>query len=994
MATRDRGAAPNPEAAPDQGRSLRRLVIVESPTKAKKIAPYLGRGYVVEASVGHIRDLPRGAADVPAKYKGQQWARLGVDVDHDFEAIYVVSPEKKGKVSELKSLLADADELYLATDPDREGEAIAWHLLETLKPKVPVRRMVFHEITESAIRAAAADTRELDKDLVDAQETRRILDRLYGYEVSPVLWKKVMPRLSAGRVQSVATRVIVQRERERMAFRSAEYWDIAAKLDAGGKEDGGNPRVFGARLVTVDGLRVASGRDFGSDGQLKSQAADGSAPTVRVLRAADAQHLAESLHGVNLAVTSVESKPYTRKPYAPFMTSTLQQEAARKLRFTSERTMRVAQRLYENGYITYMRTDSTTLSESAIQAARSQATQLYGAEYVSPTPRQYTRKVKNAQEAHEAIRPAGDTFATPGQLHNKVDNDEFRLYELIWQRTVASQMQDARGTTLTVRITGVANSGEECVFSASGRTITFAGFLKAYVESVDEEAGGQSDDAESRLPALTEGQGVTAIELLPDGHTTNPPARFTEASLIKALEDLGIGRPSTYSSIIKTILDRGYVYKRGSALVPSWVAFAVIGLLEVHFGRLVDFDFTAAMEDDLDAIAGGREQRGNWLSSFYFGGDHGAQGSVAREGGLKKMVGERLDGIDAREVNSIKLFADDEGRDVVVRVGKFGPYLERMVVNPDDPDGDPVSQRANLPDDLPPDELTLEVAEKLFATPQEGRSLGTDPVSGHEIVAKEGRFGPYVTEVLPEPAEDADAGAKKTTKAADKPKPRTGSLFKSMSVETVTLEEALQLLSLPRVVGVDPTSGDEITAQNGRYGPYLKKGTDSRSLTGEDQIFTVTLEDALKIYAEPKRRGGQAASAPPLRELGVDPVSEKPMVIKDGRFGPYVTDGETNASLRKGDEVESITDARASELLADRRARGPVKKAAKKTAKKAAAKKTPAKKTTVAKTVVKKAAAKKAAAKTADGVTTKKAAAAKKTPAKKAATKSAAPAQS
>ncbi|MFJ4656391.1 type I DNA topoisomerase [Nocardia sp. NPDC088792] len=954
-------------------------MIVESPTKARKIAPYLGRGYVVEASVGHIRDLPRGAADVPAKYKGQQWARLGVDVDHDFEAIYVVSPDKKAKVSELKALLADADELYLATDPDREGEAIAWHLLETLKPKVPVRRMVFHEITEPAILAAAADTRELDKDLVDAQETRRILDRLYGYEVSPVLWKKVMPRLSAGRVQSVATRVIVQRERERMAFRSAEYWDIAAKLDAGGQEEGGNPRVFGARLVNVDGARVASGRDFGADGQLKTVSG------VVVLDAEYARRLAESLHGVDLTVTSVESKPYTRKPYAPFMTSTLQQEAARKLRFTSERTMRVAQRLYENGYITYMRTDSTTLSESAINAARAQATQLYGAEYVSPTPRQYTRKVKNAQEAHEAIRPSGDTFATPGQLHNKLDGDEFRLYEMIWQRTVASQMVDARGTTLTVRITGMANTGEECVFSSSGRTITFAGFLKAYVESVDEEAGGQSDDAESRLPALTEGQGVTAIELLPDGHTTNPPPRFTEASLVKALEELGIGRPSTYASIIKTILDRGYVYKRGSALVPSWVAFAVIGLLEDHFGRLVDFDFTAAMEDDLDAIAGGREQRGNWLTSFYFGGDHGAQGSVARSGGLKKMVGERLDDINAREVNSIKLFSDDEGRDVVVRVGKFGPYLERMITNPDDPEGDSVSQRANLPDDLPPDELTPEVAEKLFSTPQEGRSLGQDPESGHEIVAKEGRFGPYVTEILPEPVEEIDTGAKKTAKKAVAPKPRTGSLFKSMELSTITLDDALKLLSLPRVVGVDPVSGEEITSQNGRYGPYLKKGTDSRSLANEDQIFNVTLDEALKIYAEPKRRGGQSASAPPLRELGVDPVSEKPMVIKDGRFGPYVTDGETNASLRKGDEVESITDARASELLADRRARGPVKKAAKKTAKKA-----PAKKAATKTAAAKKTAAKKAAIKATDPANVVKKGTSKKVAAKKAAASKAA----
>ncbi|WP_433208027.1 type I DNA topoisomerase [Nocardia sp. CA-107356] len=937
-------------------------MIVESPTKARKIAPYLGRNYMVEASVGHIRDLPRGAADVPAKYKGQSWARLGVDVDNDFEPIYVVSPDKKAKVSELKSLLQDADELYLATDPDREGEAIAWHLLETLKPKVPVRRMVFHEITEPAILAAAADTRDLDTDLVDAQETRRILDRLYGYEVSPVLWKKVMPRLSAGRVQSVATRVIVQRERERMAFRSAEYWDIAAKLDAGGENgDATNPRTFGARLVTVDGTRVATGRDFGPDGQLRGNG-------VVVLDQTYARRLAEALEGADLVVSSAEAKPYTRKPYAPFMTSTLQQEAGRKLRFNAERTMRVAQRLYENGYITYMRTDSTTLSESAIAAARSQATQLYGAEYVHPTPRQYTRKVKNAQEAHEAIRPAGDTFATPGQLHARLDNDEFRLYELIWQRTVASQMADARGTTLTLRITGVAGTGEECVFSASGRTITFPGFLKAYVESVDEEAGGQSDDAESRLPALEQGERVTAVELNPDGHSTNPPARYTEASLIKTLEDLGIGRPSTYSSIIKTILDRGYVYKRGSALVPSWVAFAVVGLLEAYFGRLVDFDFTAAMEDDLDAIAGGREQRGNWLSSFYFGGDHGVEGSVARSGGLKKMVGERLDDIDAREVNSIKLFVDDAGRDVVVRVGRFGPYLERMVANPDDPEGDSISQRANLPDDLPPDELTAEVAEKLFSTPQEGRALGVDPATGHEIVAKEGRFGPYVTEILPEPepaAEDGPTPAKKTAKKAAAPKPRTGSLFKDMDLATITLDDALKLLSLPRVVGADPVSGEEITAQNGRYGPYLKKGTDSRSLLNEDQIFTVTLDEALKIYAEPKRRGRQAASAAALRELGNDAATGKPMVIKDGRFGPYVTDGETNASLRKGDEVESITDARASELLADRRARGPVKKAAKKTA----AKKTPAKKATAAKktatkaTAVKKTAAKKTAAK-------------------------------
>ncbi|KJF25378.1 type I DNA topoisomerase [Rhodococcus sp. AD45-ID] len=968
MAKADNGSGQGASGNP------RRLVIVESPTKARKIAPYLGKDYVVEASVGHIRDLPRGAADVPAKYKGEPWARLGVNVDHDFEPLYVVSPEKKGKVAELKSLLKDADELFLATDPDREGEAIAWHLLETLKPKIPVRRMVFHEITEPAIRAAAEDTRELDIDLVDAQETRRILDRLYGYEVSPVLWKKVMPRLSAGRVQSVATRVIVQRERERMAFKSASYWDISATLDAGADA---SPRSFGARLVSVDGSRVASGRDFGPDGKLRGSA-------VTVLDEAYARRLAEALHGVDLTVSSAEDKPYTRKPYPPFMTSTLQQEAGRKLRFTSERAMRIAQRLYENGYITYMRTDSTTLSESAIAAARAQATELYGPEYVHPTPRQYTRKVKNAQEAHEAIRPAGDVFQTPGQLHSKLDADEFKLYELIWQRTVASQMADARGNTLTLRISGTAGTGEDCTFSASGRTIVFAGFLKAYVESVDEEAGGQSDDAESRLPILVKGQEVTATKLDPDGHSTNPPARYTEASLIKTLEELGIGRPSTYSSIIKTILDRGYVYKRGSALVPAWVAFAVVGLLEAHFGRLVDFDFTAGMEDDLDAIAGGREQRGNWLSSFYFGGEHGAEGSVAREGGLKKMVGVNLEEIDAREVNSIRLFDDAEGREVHVRVGRFGPYLERMVQNPDDPEGDLISQRANLPDDLPPDELTPEYAEKLFATPQEGRKLGVDPLTGNEIVAKEGRFGPYVTEILPEPPaepepdivpvpepEEVSAGTTKTAvkkaaakkapakKAAKKvagPKPRTGSLLKSMDLATVTLEDALRLLSLPRVVGVDPESKEEITAQNGRYGPYLKKGTDSRSLADEEQMFTVTLDDALKIYAEPKRRGRQASATPPLRELGVDPVSEKPMVIKDGRFGPYVTDGETNASLRKDDAVESISDARASELLADRRARGPVKK-------KAAAKKAPAKKAAAKKTAAKKAPAKKAAAK-------------------------------
>jgi DNA topoisomerase-1 len=940
LADQDRGSG-NGDAG------VRRLVIVESPTKARKIAGYLGSNYIVESSRGHIRDLPRSAADVPAKYKSEPWARLGVDVDRDFEPLYIISPDKKSTVTELKSLLKDADELYLATDGDREGEAIAWHLLETLKPRIPVKRMVFHEITEPAIREAARHPRDLDSDLVDAQETRRILDRLYGYEVSPVLWKKVAPKLSAGRVQSVATRIIVQRERERMAFRSADYWDVTAELDASESNPSAQPPSFTARLVTVDEQRVATGRDFDSLGQLRKP------DEVLVLDSRSAVALADGLRGASLTVSSVEDKPYTRRPYPPFMTSTLQQEAGRKLRFSSDRTMSVAQRLYENGYITYMRTDSITLSQSAINAARSQARELYGEQYVSATPRQYNRKVKNAQEAHEAIRPAGETFATPGQLHAQLDTDEFRLYELIWQRTVASQMADARGTTLSLRIAGASDDGRQVEFSASGRTITFPGFLLAYVESLDELVGGEADDAESRLPQLTQGQSVTAAGLTADGHATNPPPRYTEASLIKALEDLGIGRPSTYSSIIKTIQDRGYVHKKGSALVPSWVAFAVTGLLEQHFGRLVDYGFTAAMEDELDEIASGHEQRTNWLNNFYFGGEHGVADSIARSGGLKKLVGVNLEGIDAREVNSIKLFDDEQGRTIYVRVGKNGPYLERMVVHDN---GDPTPQRANLNDALTPDELTLELAEKLFATPQEGRSLGVDPDTGHEIVAKDGRYGPYVTEVLPEPTagdgsaatgqkgrepgqDPEDGAAAKKGKKPTGPKPRTGSLLRSMDLETVTLPDALKLLSLPRVVGVDPNTAEEITAQNGRYGPYLKRGSDSRSLATEEQMFTITLDEALKMYSEPKRRGRQGASLPPLRELGNDPATGKPMVIKDGRFGPYVTDGETNASLRKGDDVLSITDERAAELLADRRARGPVKRTAKKGGRKTAAKK-------------------------------------------------------
>ncbi|MBA8826553.1 DNA topoisomerase-1 [Saccharopolyspora lacisalsi] len=899
--TKKTGGNGRASQTPDrEGSGGRRLVIVESPAKARKIGSFLGSDFVVESSRGHIRDLPRGAADVPAEYKGQSWARLGVDVDNDFEPLYLVTSDKKSTVSELAEALSGVDELYLATDGDREGEAIAWHLMETLQPEVPVRRMVFHEITESAIQAAAANPRDLDNALVDAQETRRILDRLYGYEVSPVLWKKVMPKLSAGRVQSVATRIVVQRERERISFVPASYWDISATMDAGG-DASESPRTFGARLVAVDGTKLAGGRDFGPDGRLKND-------DVRLLDEDSARRLVEELAEAPLSVSGLEEKPYTRKPYAPFMTSTLQQEAGRKLRFSAERTMRTAQRLYENGYITYMRTDSTTLSETALAAARDQARELYGESHLSAQPRQYTRKVKNAQEAHEAIRPAGENFQTPGAVSAELDADGFKLYELIWQRTIASQMADAKGTTLSVRITGTSSGGQECTFASSGRTITFPGFLKAYVESVDSEEGGVADDAESRLPRLEQDQAIAATELAPDGHSTNPPPRYTEASLVKAMEELGIGRPSTYASIISTVQERGYVWRKGSALVPAWVAFAVVGLMEKHFGRLVDYDFTAALEDELDRIAEGRQERTKWLSGFYFGGEVGPDDSIGRAGGLKKLVGSGVEEIDAREVNSIPMFTDDEGRTVYVRVGRYGPYLERPLGT--DSEGNTESQRANLPDTLPPDELTPQVAEKLFATPMEGHSLGTDPETGNEIVAKEGRFGPYVTEVLPE---------------GTKSKPRTGSLFKSMSLDAVTLDEALRLLSLPRVVGADPETGNEITAQNGRYGPYLKKGSESRSLETEEQIFSITLDEALKIYAQPKQRG-RRAPAPPLRELDNDPETGKQLVIKDGRFGPYVTDGETNASLRKGDEVEALTMDRAVELVAERRAKAPPKK--------------------------------------------------------------------
>jgi DNA topoisomerase-1 len=872
----------------------RRLVIVESPTKAVSLAKFLGPDYIVESSRGHVRDLPTGASEVPAKYKGEKWARTGVNIDADFEPLYVVAADKKSTIRELKAKLKDVDELYLATDEDREGEAIAWHLLDELKPKIPVRRMVFHEITPEAILAAVENTRELDHDLVDAQETRRILDRLYGYEVSPVLWKKVMPKLSAGRVQSVATRLIVDRERERMAFTPASYADIEAVLDAG---ESAEPRTFTARLVTFDSRRIAAGRDFDSRGQLVGS-------SLLQLSEETAEQLAQALVNGSYTVSGVDAKSYTRRPYPPFRTTTLQQEAGRKLGFTAQRTMSVAQELYERGFITYMRTDSVNLAASAVAAAREQVKQLYGGKYLPDTPRTYTSKVKNAQEAHEAIRPAGESFRTPEQTG--LSGDQLRLYELIWKRTIASQMADAIGETVTVKIgatlpdrvaitdvaTGEVVESGRAGFTASGRTFTFLGFLKAYVESVEE---GSSDDEQARLPKLESGHHLDAEKVTAEAHQTRPPSRYTEPSLVAKLEELEIGRPSTYAAIIRTITARDYVHKQGSALVPTWLAFAVTRLLEEHFSKLVDYDFTAGMEDTLDEIASGDAARIAVLKAFYYGdGDDG----------LQKLVSE-LGDIDARKLSTFGL-----GEGIDVRVGRYGTYVE-------DADG----RRANVDPDLPPASLTVELAKELLDKPAaEDREIGVDPDTGRTIVAKDGRYGPYVTEVLAE-------GSPKTAK------PRTGSLFSSMSIETVTLEQALQLLSLPRVVGTG-ADGEAITAQNGRYGPYLKRGTDSRSLTSEDQIFTITLAEAEEIYAQPKTRGrGARAAAGPLRELGADPATSKPIVIKDGRFGPYVTDGETNATLRRVDSVETMTLERAAELLAEKRAKGPAPKRTRRTRK-------------------------------------------------------------
>ena len=989
-----------------------KLVIVESPNKVRSIAAYLGAEFDVEASVGHIRDLAQPSELPPAEKKGP-YGKFEVDVEDGFKPYYVVNPDKKKTVTQLRKALKGAEELYLATDDDREGEAIAWHLLQVLKPKVPVRRMTFTEITKEAVTRALASTRDLDIHLVDAQETRRILDRLVGYEVSPVLWRKVRAGLSAGRVQSVATRLVVERERERMAFVSAGYWGVEAEFaalpGAGASSisedaDARRANAFTARLATLDGRRVATGRDFTDAGGLRPAAVK--AGTVH-LHEGGAKAVADAVGRGRPRVAEVEEKPYKRRPAAPFTTSTLQQEASRKLRMNPRETMRVAQGLYENGFITYMRTDSTVLSGQAVAAARAQVAELYGAEYVPAKPRIYAAKSKGAQEAHEAIRPAGDHFRTPAQVSDQLAGSQFRLYELIWKRTVASQMADAVGSTATVRVEvplkpagGVSRDAgltfSTAGFTASGTVITFRGFLAAYEEGRDAEryesesagstgstgstgAGGKAgakSDKDVRLPAMSAGDDLSALSAEASGHETTPPPRYTEASLVKALEEREIGRPSTYAATMSTISDRGYVEHRGQALVPTWLAFAVTRLLEENFTELVDYDFTASMEADLDRIAAGQEDRIDWLTRFYFGqgsqalavggADVGPADAVQAdvEQGLKALV-ENLGEIDARAVNSIEI-----GEGITLRVGRYGPYLE-----------DDEGKRANVPADVAPDELTVAKARELFErAADDGRELGVDPATGHTIIAKDGRYGPYVTEVLPEPSEEAAStesaasGEKagktgKTTrttraKKAAKPKPRTASLLKTMTLATVTLEQALDLLSLPRIVGQD-AEGVDITAQNGRYGPYLKKGTDSRSLETEEQIFTVTLEQALELFAQPKRRRGQAAARGPLRELGEDPESGRPVVIKDGRFGPYFTDGQTNVTLRRGDDPATVTPERAYELLAEKRAKGPAKK---RTTRKTAAKKTTTKKAAAKKTTT----ARKTSTKTAQKTATRK----------------------
>jgi DNA topoisomerase-1 len=880
-----------------------RLVIVESPAKAKTIEKYLGSEFVVKASVGHIRDLPQGAADVPAEFKGERWSRLGVNVDGDFAAIYVADPDKAKLINELKRALKEADELYLATDEDREGEAISWHLLELLQPKVPVHRMVFHEITKKAIEEAIANPRDLDLNLVEAQESRRKVDRLFGYDVTEILWKKVKPRISAGRVQSVAVRLIVDRERERMDFVRAGYADIVAKLTPG----------FKSELHSVNGTRIADGKSFDESGKL-------TAKNVVLLTLPEAERLASAITSQDFVVKSLDQKNSSRKPPIPFTTSTMQQEAGKKFRWSSKRTMDLAQDLYQRGFITYMRTDSPSLSSQATNAARSQAEALFGRDHLSDSVRTFGASTKGAQEAHEAIRPAGESFRTPDEVRAELNADALRLYDLIWRRTLASQMADSKEATTTASIDVTATSGEVLTFRASGTVVLFAGWRAAYDVVVDED---EDENDEKRLPALAEGQVLRAEEINALGHETKPPARFTEPSLIKRMEELGIGRPSTYAATIATITSRDYIYRKGSALVPTWLALSVIQLMETHYPQLIDYEFTAKMEQKLDLIAEGTASQFDFLKEFYWGGAEDFPGLTP----LLSNWGEK---IDARAMATIRL----HGTDAYVRVGRYGAFLERG------------ETKANLPEDIAPDELSPEKVEELFNVPSGTRELGVRPETGFQIVAKTGRFGPYVTEVLPE-------GTKTTGRGSIKPK--TASLLKTMNLDTVTLEDAIRLMSLPRVVGQD-AEGVDITAQNGPYGPYILRGKDSRSLASEEAIFEVTLDEALALLAQPKMRGRQAAVAKePLATYGADPETNQEITLREGRFGLYVTDGITNASLRTGDNAQNLTPERAVELLADRRAKGPSTKKRGRATKKAVAKK-PAAKKTAAKKATKKSA--------------------------------------
>lgn len=903
-------------AKKSSGDKRKTLVIVESPAKAKTISKYLGSDYTVEASIGHIRDLPQGSKEVPEEFKKEDWAYLGVNVEDDFKPIYIVPPGKKQQVTKLRKALKESKDLLLATDEDREGEAISWHLCETLKPKVPVRRLVFHEITKPAIQEALANPREIDEGLVKAQETRRILDRLYGYDVSQLLWKKVGPKLSAGRVQSVAVRLIVERERERMAHVSSTYWDLIgsfAKLSG---------ESFEATLIAVDGVRIPRAKDFDtSTGKLKDE-------SLHLMDEDAANALAEKLKTVDFRIASLEVKPFTEKPKAPFTTSTLQQEANRKLGFTARRAMNAAQGLYENGYITYMRTDSTTLATVAIETARNLVKLEYGDDYLFETPRTYASKVKNAQEAHEAIRPAGENFPTPKSLQSKLNADEFKLYDLIWKRTVASQMSDARKRRITIKV-----EGGGAVFQASGTTIDFEGFLRAYVEGSDDPQA-ELADKERLLPSVEEEEQIKCNETESKSHTTQPPARFTEATLTRTLEEKGIGRPSTYASIIETIQARDYVFKKGNALVPSWTAFTVVRLLEEHLPSLVDYEFTAQMEDFLDAISRQEAEHIKYLQDFYFGNG---------KPGLKTRLASKEKEIDPRVMSRFPVGnpeATDESDPIVLRVGKYGPFLEQG------------EQKASLPDGMAPDELTLERAVDLLEkASKDDEPLGICPDTHKPVFLKQGRFGPYIQLGTPE----------------DEEKPKNASLLKEMKTEDVDLGVALKLLSLPRTLGEHPESKEAVMAFNGRYGPYVKCDVETRSLPADLSPLDVTLEQALHLLSQPKTGGrGRAAPKEPIKVFEKSPVTEEPIKLLEGRYGPYVTDGTSNASVPKGTKPEDTTFELAVQWLAERAARAPKKKAKKKAAKKTAKKKTTKKKAAAKKTTAKKKAApkKKAAKKT------------------------------